>query len=73
VVRQAGSESGQARVKTRRARKRDWEKAGAEKTLVDLNKQDELANVPRGYWATPGGEWRQTSETDQGVTTGTSP
>jgi hypothetical protein len=42
VVRQAGSESGEARVKPRKVRKRDWEMQELRtKTLVDLtNKTD---------------------------------
>jgi predicted amidohydrolase len=67
VVRRAGTRSGQVggREKERLGKNRN-------KTLVDLNKQDELAQTDRkhtykypedkwGRWATPAGE------TDQGV------
>jgi hypothetical protein len=41
--------SGQARVKTKRARKKDWEQYELGETLVDLTKQDELAQRDRKH------------------------
>jgi hypothetical protein len=80
--RQAGSESGQARVKTRRARKRETGKAGAEtkrwltrQTRRTGNRQTENTGInTQGITGKMGDTWKgvetstRTGETGQGVT-----